>query len=342
MTLFAAACLLALPALAQAASVNDFIKFDGTTLNDADDANYEYLLKGANNTRTGVIQAGDIIRGAVTISEINTNAINGQGVYWLAVFSIRVRDVLNTEDNVGADGIADTGDIIFEPDPGFQAYLDDLSTILGFTVGGPDLGAVNENVMIRMFQDDTTFDVTTGPTADDAIATYAKGAFYWDLGYDDPDEASHADAGGINGIASDNGEGWVARKADGDLDGTNDPNLLFGAVSGVAVGQEIGTGRFGLSRINASAMGNYFLLPHLLPNVVLNTIGAAGGSTAQFSGFSSVEGAPLAQRNIGFDAKSSSNIQFIAAVPLPGAVWPGFIMLFAVGAMRFRNRRRAA
>lgn len=352
MSLVVAACFLALPAGAQAAKVNDYIFFDGNTLNEGDDANVEYLVKGTNNSKAGVLEVGDIIRGAVTVSEVNSQLINANGIGWTAVFSIRIRDIVNTADkldasgNPGSDGVIDSGDIIFEPDPGFQAFLSTLDPPGAATSpDGPSLGAVNTHVMVRMFETSTPTDINplAGATTTAGIQTYAGGAFYWDLGYKDPDAASHADGSAASGITSGNGEGWVAR-ADQNGDGVIDipGNLIFGALAAVPPTDLIGVGDFSLSRINGGAAGSYILIDQLLDALKQYRLGAASGATGKIVGFSSVEPASAAQKSRGFDAKSSSQLTFIAAVPLPGAVWPGLFMLLGVGAVRIRGRRKAA
>lgn len=347
--------VLAFAGSAQAAEVVDFAYLDGTTQNDADDVDYEFLEKGfqggVKNSASTTIQIGDLIRGVIVFDQFNGVGL-GDKVQWAGMFSLKVIDIVNKQDLISGVGDGDgndTGDIIFGPDPGFFNSAN-TNTFLNFdtdlgTAGiqlpdGPNLGT-NENVMVRMWQLNSGGDYTPGiSTSGDKTVAYrnfSQGDFFWDLGFSDPDAASH-NSGGT--IVSTNGEGWVARadsNLDGSITGSEAGNLEFGVIGGIDPDFIIGQGRFSLSVINSGVWGVPLILQNLGTGLT-SWLGAASDAQGYVLGYSNVVGGNATATSAGFMAKSDSNFTFLA-LPLPAAAWPGLGLLLALGAFRFRRRR---
>lgn len=339
MTLVAAAVLLMFTATASAATVNSLINTGGSDpsdMNYADDLNIEYLATDGGTV--GTLDVGDVIRGAINFHELWSGSPSGSNLggstgnsQWAGVFSIKVRDILNIHTDAGGTL---RGDIIFEADPGFAAWVPSLDIDgLGTSPDGP---AVAAGSVARLWETPPppTIGLASTGSPDDSVANFAQGDFYWDIGFADGSAASHRDAGAdtILGTADDiivstNGEGWVSRA--GGL-----------VVSGITLGpaDEVGASLFALAVLQSGL--NPEITPHKLTTSEIGALGATVGDVAQITGSSTVSGPTTDQAAQGFDLSSGTRIAFLA-VPLPAAIWPGAVLLLGFGAVRRRRRRRA-
>jgi hypothetical protein len=322
---------------AQAGSLSDYINDAG--VESADDDNYEYIY--SDGSIAGVLEVGDVLVGCLDVNKLNGHSMALEdGLQWTGIFAIEVAGIVNGADNLkwdatqnkfvaGTDGVIDTGDIVFKAYGGFGSYLSSIG------VDDSGIAAVNTDVLIRMYLNDSSpyASPTAGSDQDDAIATFANGNWFWDLGFADPTKASHISGGNI---VSDNGEGWVALADDSP---GNVGNLLFGTGSQLRSGDEVGTGNFAVNRL-AYGLGSWTLNPILLSDAKVLALGATAGDSAEFVGQSQVSGAEGDFADQGFDVTSSTQFNF-DVVPLPAAVWPGMMMLFGLGAWTIRRRKAA-
>jgi hypothetical protein len=321
-------------AIAQAGTIASLVKTDGT-VNDGHDLDGEYLHKGTGNSISGYIEVGDVIRGAIKMSDLNGDpTVPPTNDQWSGVFSLKVAAILNFDDNgTSGDLSDDTGTIVFEPDPGFASWVGSLDTDPATSgqqaPGGP---AVATNAMVRLWTNSTlTARVASStPTGVDANAgTAATGNFFWDLGFDDPSSAAQDDGSG--NVASANGEGWVAPGG----------GLYFDGAHFTLSGTLIGTGYFGLSVLKNGT--GFVILPLSEDATTRNALGSSAGATAQITGSSTVNGATGNYLTVGYDAKSTTDFNFLA-VPLPSAALSGLLLLMGLGAgygWRRRSRQMA-
>jgi hypothetical protein len=335
----AAAALIMMFVLAGAAkadTVNSFLKRGDnplTDLNEGDDNNAEYLLvddDGGDGSRTGYLDIGDVLVGAIDINTLNSTSANLGGStgnhQWTAVFALEVKDLRN----VTTVGGVEFADIVFGAYSGFSTFLGNLNG----GSGPSDNPSVNSGTIARFWTNSTsTTDFLTDNSDPDVnVATAATGSFYWDIGFADESAASHWDStanGGAGGIVSDNGEGWVVFGGQ-----TN-----VGALAGASAGTKYTESNFGLNVLKND------LGPGLYDQywTVLNAfqIGATAGDGVQIIGSSTVKGGAGTVATAGFQAASDSTFTFLAA-PLPTAVFPGIGLLLGLGVVRSRRRRMKA
>lgn len=326
------AALLALGmfvASADAATVGSLIQPGD---NFASDNNAEWLA--VDQDGDGQLDKGDVIRGAIDINTLNdTNANVGGSTgnhQWAGVFSLRVRDIINF------NAVTQTGDIIFEPDPGFAAWVATLDTDRN-TAGqqAPAGPSIATNTIARLWTNATattnfTSNFTGSPTTN--VGTAAVGTFFWDLGFKNPTAASHAvDTNGdatLDTVVSDNGEGWVAQNG-----GINIAFLKTATSS-----TTYAPGNFGLTVLQKGGDGDFTLLLQEWTLATAFKIGADVGDKVEIIGSSTVRGAKNFEANAGFQAGSDTNFTFLA-IPLPTAAWPGLGLLFGLGLFRLRRRK---
>jgi hypothetical protein len=313
---------------------------DGTTTNNASDNNAEYLLidsDGTGNstldaTRVGFLDKGDVIVGAI---DINTLTQTGAGIggmsgndQWTGVFALEVKDIFG----VSFAGTAiETGNIIFGAWSGFEAWI---AALPGGAPAAPAASPTGD-MLARLWTNST---ITSDFTTDNSdyrvnIATAATGTWFWDLGFTDSSKASHMVAG--PGILSTNGEGWTS------IGGGTAWSTLFADSTGSA----FGIGNFALSVLQQADFVPY-IVQSTLPGGTAAKLGATAGTLVDIIGSSTVKGAggnvPGNVGDAGFQASSNTDFSFLAyAVPVPGAVWMGLMMLGGLGAMRtFRRKPR--
>jgi hypothetical protein len=315
--------LVGFGASAQAASVNDHLVFDGSTVNGLHDLDGEYLVKDKNNSATNTIEVNDIIRGGITIN--NNDQVSGSfGDEFTGIFSLKVAAILNSSNGVG--------DIVFTVDGTFGDYLNTLGLL-----DSGDVSTFNSSgTLIRLYEMNTSgFDYTSDLSGvDNNIATAGGGNYYMDIGFSDATKASHVESGSI---VSDNGEGWVAPS--GGLDLTQ--------VSGSSSSAPFGTGYFSLSRTGSGVNGGYPIVPwpflsDTIGGSTYGTIlGVTGGITdTEFVGTSTVYAPSDNMTTAGFALKSSTNFNFVAA-PLPAAAIPGLMLLLGLGVSYGWRRKKA-
>jgi hypothetical protein len=329
--LFAVGVILAGAGISEAASVTSLWSTDGTTTNNASDNNAEYLLiDGGGAGRTGFLDKGDVLVGAI---DINTLTQTGAGLggssgndQWAGVFALEIKDIFGI---ANAGTAIETGNIIFGAWSGFEAWI----AALPGAQAAPALSPTGAFIA-RLWTNST---ITSNFTTDYGdynvnIATATTGTWFWDLGFTDASKASHNVAGTI---VSTNGEGWVSRN------GGTAWSTLFGASTGTA----LGIGNFALSILQQAA----FVPDNVdsaLDAVTAFKLGATTGDLVDIIGSSTVKGAGgNVSGNVGdagFQASSNTDFSFLAyAVPVPGAVWMGLAMLGGLGAMRtFRRKNR--
>jgi hypothetical protein len=323
LTVVAALGVLAFAASADAATVQSF--FQSSNLASDNDAEYVVDVDG-----DGVLDVGDLIRGAFNIDTLNSGSANiGGGTannQWSGVFSLRVRAILDISGG--------TGDIYFEPDPGFAAWIASLDTVFGGAATAPDGAAPGAGAMIRMYENvnflgsGATIDFTTnhgGGAADpdDNVGEAAAGSHFWDMGMN----GTFSDDGTIDSIAevtTSLDERWEALNA----------ALGFTPGTGISPGTSIGTGNAALNLIAGSPVG-------ALLGLQANTV-VLGGLPVNFLATTNIRGAKSpGSATAGFDADSDASFTFVI-VPLPMAAWSGFALLGLLGLNRVRRRMRQA
>jgi hypothetical protein len=304
---------------AQAGVIESLMFLDGDTTNVASDESVEYLVKGSGNTTAGVIEVGDIFRGAININTLNSNSANVGGAtsieQWTAVFSIKVLDLYDRGyDNSGIEQYY----ITFGVDTTFQTWLDGIEE----NASDPTLGT---GTMIRLYTNGThTADFDGSATADTNIATAATGEFYWDLGYAAASGQTSITHSGSGSLSATVAEGWVA-------------------VGGIGVAGASSTVSFGDSNFLLNVLQYGSGVEVVAHDVSVPSVyGLSGASTWQsdISGSVNVRGAGAYASN-GFDLSNNAQFDFLA-VPVPAATWPGLMMLFGLGAVRFRRRLLAS
>jgi hypothetical protein len=314
---------LAMAGTASAGTVQSF--FQGNNL--ASDNDAEYVVE--TGVADGVLQVGEIIRGAFNIDTLNSGSANiGGGTannQWSGVFSIRIRAITQTAAQIAAG----TGDIYFEPDPGFAAWIASLDTVFGGAQQAPDGAAPGTGAMIRMYENPNflgsgaTIDFTTNhgggaANPDDNVGEAAAGSWFWDMGMNGSFTLA-------TDVVTDMGEVWVALNA----------ALGFTPGTGINPGTSIGTGNAAINLIPGSPQGALLGLQSVsIPGVILGTLVNFAATTNIRGAASGVGGSS----NAGFDADSDASFTFVI-VPLPLAAWPGIALLGLLGLGRMRRRR---
>jgi hypothetical protein len=327
-------CILCVPGLASADTVNQIIKPDA--YNSAHDNNAEILLNSKGSVDTdGFLNVGDVIIGAINFNQLNSSTANLGGLtgnsQWSGVFALEVKDLRNVS---GAGTYAEKADIIFGAWSGLDAFLNNSSTGLDIDsstsgIQNPDGPSVASGTIGRLWENSTStvdFETALGGGWKQNLATAATGSFYWDLGFASPSDASHWDTT-TSSIVSDNGEGWVVLQGQTYLkylQNQNDGTTFTKSNFGMSLLQQ-GTSAYGIQAINDWTDGGL--------------IGATVGDTVDVIGSSTVKGALNNVGNAGFWAKSSTDMNFYAT-PLPAAVLPGLLLLLGLSAVQYRRRRR--
>lgn len=232
----AAASLLTLGAVAQAASVGSFIQ-DGP--NSFSDEDREYLIDNVV-TAVGQVDVGDALRGAVNINTFNSAGANLGGVTenneLSGVFQVLVVDKLGTgtafftyAPDPTFEAIWGTGAIAVlfdDPSNDFAADFDDLPPSV--PPAGPDDGTPGQTLP------PSSADVSVGPYLSEEafISTATNGRMFLTLGFTGGD----ADLNGITDPSIAAGEGGTGLGFDNVL-------VAFGLSSGVGGG----FANFGLS-----------------------------------------------------------------------------------------------
>jgi hypothetical protein len=314
----ALAAMIALASAAQAASVNDLIVKDGVHFNTASDESAEYVgLSGPDGSgsylnrldATRILSVGDVLRGIIDMNTIGTifgsNDVGASGnSSWQAAFSTKVISMTD------ADGDGDFT-IVFGPDPDFAAWLSELHTTYGqtdSTIADP----VKAGTVARFFTEplgagnDSDLVVSHAGSPDANVATGTDGTFYWDLGFDGAQDV------------------WIAFDA------------LAYAAPGTSDTFSFANANFTLSVVKRGI--GVAVKPHV---VGLNNLGLAPATLVDVDGSISVRGDGNSA-NAGFHATDNAQFRFLAIVPLPTAVWPGFLLMAFVGVKRIRRRRVAA
>jgi hypothetical protein len=306
----------AFAATAQAASVNTLIIKDGVTTNQADDASAEYISNGGTTTNdykaTRTIAVDDVIRGAFSISRINSTTPNvGLGTSggvneWSGAFSIKV--VSLTEVDATPDGSATDADwtIVFGADANFDDWLNAISAGKG--------AGMATGTAVRMWEDTTPnidLQSKTGDAdaedADSHIFSGMDGSFYWDLGF------------GTRGST------WIA---------TNSALIAPADTTGAIA---TSPANFELTLLGSSGIA-----------VAIKAAGLVGpfGNLVDFGGNTSIFGAGVASAALateeaaGFHARDKATLQFVA-LPVPQAVWLGFALMGLIGVGSVRRRKAA-
>lgn len=297
-------CVAGIAAPAHAAPVGSLIYTDGVTLNLASDNDAQELFLDRN--QDGSLDPGDVIRGVIDISTLNSTSANLGGLTgnseWTTVFALRV----NATIPVGPGLFR----IVFGPDPTFPGYLAALD---------PGAPAAPAGTIVRFYEDttpDADWTVSLPVGYDTGGPSFVGGAVptasvFWDLGF-----------------AGAPGEGWVVPAGP----------LAFTVAAGVNPGSAIGVSNFAVTLL-ASPSG-YGIVPQPLDPVTAAILGWPAGTPVDFVGSSTVRGALGPVAAAGFDAESDANMTFLA-VPLPAAVYPGMVMLGLLGVGSYRRRRRS-
>ncbi len=315
--------LLAFAASARAATVNSLMILDGETENISSDESVEYLVDAASSGTTGVIDVGDILRGAINMNTLNSSTANVGGStgndQWSAVFSI----VVTGKHYNGLIAGLPNYTLTFGPDAGFQTWLDSLDVDTSTPgVQKPDGPSLATGTMIRMFTNKTsTVDFDGSTTADVNVATAAMGKFYWDLGFANSSGYTTVDSTGA--LSATVAEGWVG-------------------TGGVTIASASSSSSFGNSNFLLSLLQNSLgpiIKPQAVESPTVYGLDPTKAWTVDYEGSVNVRGAGALATN-GFDLTDNAQFEFLA-LPLPAAVWPGLVMLLGVGAWR-RRRRLAA
>jgi len=324
----AAVGMLAMAGTASAATVQSLFQHKNT----ASDNDAEYVVKDANNSNSGTLEVNDIIRGAFDISTLNHGSANLGGStinnQWSGIFSIKIRAIVQTS----AQAAAGTGDIYFEPDPGFATWIASLDTVYGGAQTAPaGDDPTGTGAMIRMFQNSNfggsgdTIDYTTNwggaANPDNNVGEAAAGAWFWDMGMN----GTFTAGSNITSL----GEVWVAPNA----------ALAYPLANSASSGTSIGTGNAAINLIAGSPFGGALvpqpitiLDPNTLLPIVLNSL-------VDFSVTTNIRGSDTSgSRLAGFNADSDASFTF-TLVPLPMAIWPGVVLLGLLGLGRVRRRR---
>jgi hypothetical protein len=330
---FAVCLILASAGVSEAASVTSLWSTDGTTTNNASDNNAEYLY--IDNDRSGYLDIGDVLVGAI---DINTLTQTGAGIggisgndQWTGVFALEIKDLFGVQN---ANTAIETANIVFGAWSGFEAWIAALPG------GAPAAPAASPTgaFIVRLW---TNSSITSDFTTDNSnvmvnIASAATGSWFWDLGFTDATKASHVEyPGGVPTIVSTNGEGWVSRNG----------GTAWWTLPAESSGSTFGIGNFALSILQQAAWVPMNVDTALTPGTA-GQLGATAGDLVDIVGSSTVRGAGgTGLGNVGhagFEAGSDTNFSFLAyAVPVPGAVWMGLMMLGGLGAMRtFRRKNR--
>lgn len=173
------------------------------------------------------------------------------------------------------------------------------------------LAGVNAGTMIRLFDDDTP-DFTLSGTNAGSIASATDGLQFVDAGFT-----------GVGGTAA-AGEGWLVL-------GGNDN---FGALAGQPYSTTLGTANFALDRTSTAGLGGGMVLVKQTTNLT-----TAFGGSAEFVGSSTIKGS--AGTGYAWVGASQTNLDFVAAVPVPTAAWMGLPLLGVMGGIAALRRRSA-
>jgi len=173
------------------------------------------------------------------------------------------------------------------------------------------LGGLSAGTMIRLF-DDVNPNFTLSGTNAGSIASATDGVQFMDVGFT-----------GVGGTAA-AGEGWLV------LGGSDN----FGALASQPYSTTLGTANFAVDRTsNAGAGGGLVLIKQT------TTLTTAFGGSAEFVGSSTIKGS--AGTGIAWTGASQTNLDFIAAVPVPTAAWMGLPLLGVMGGIAALRRRSA-
>jgi hypothetical protein len=310
----ALAAMVALASVAQAASVNDLIVKDGVHFNTASDESAEYVgLTGADGSgsylnrldTTRTLAVGSVLRGIIDMNTLGSiygaKDVGASGnATWQAAFSTKV--ISMTPEGGGLFTI------VFGADPDYAAWLSELHTTFGqtdSTIANP----VKAGTVARFFTEplgagnDSDLVGAHAGSPDENVATATDGTFYWDLGFDGAQDV------------------WIAYGASPyAAPGTSDTFSFANA-------------NFTLSVVQRGV--GVAVKPH---EVGLNNLGLATTTLVDVDGSISVRGDGNSA-NAGFHATDNAQFRFLAVVPLPMAVWPGFLLMAFVGVKRIRRRR---
>jgi hypothetical protein len=297
--------LAALPAAAS--SVGSLMYLDGTTANAASDQNAEgffYDSDGSGGPANGILDKDDILEGVININTLNAGSANVGGTTGNNEWSAVFAIKIESITPTGNPG---EFSISFGPDPGFSARLLALDPAAPLAPAG---------TMVRFYEDtlpDFNYNVSVAASLDSAAAgaggSDATASEYWDIGFTV-----------LNPSQRPAGERWVGVGG-----------LAFAALAGAPESTLLGTSNFGVN-VLANYMG-----PPVVPQLDI------AGNPIDIIGSSSIKGSGTAAHTPGaggWTASSNSDFQFVA-LPVPPAMWAGFVLFGLLGGKKLLRRRLA-
>lgn len=311
--------LLLFSSTAFAGTVASNLFLDGTSINNFHDQSIEYLAYDSGSD--GVLQKGDILRGAFNIGKVNSLSFGDQ---LTGVFSIKIGDI--TDLGGGAFDIEFVADDTTDGQSGLPSGWLSFNSWISSLASSPDGPAtMDSGTMIRMWESSSdTWDpldiggnLPNNASADDIIAQAVAGTWYWDLGLK-------------SGLASGEENRWTA----------TGPTTLPTANSTTS---DLATSLFAMSLMQNGT--GPIVVKHELPDAQKGKWSLTGSWVADFDGSVSVGGAGVFNSHYPdstpLDLTDSADLNF-AAVPLPTALWPGLAMLFGLGFVRLRRKNGLA